>query len=158
MYSYALSNTFLNMGRYEDEKKKSIHRSSFMEEGESVRRRELLEQNLKLAEQNRKAALEGNQRTEEEQEMVEDEKEEVETSKTDTDIIVKPDGSRVLLVTTEVCGMQTSMSLEISKPTAMQNDISKDEDNFKNREKMRKASAAYESGYMTGIETESGFK
>lgn len=49
-------------------------------------------------------------------------------SKTDTDIIVKPDGSRVLLVTTRVCGMQTTMSLEISKPTAMQNDISEEEE------------------------------
>lgn len=94
----------------------------------------------------------------EEMEKAEDEKEEMETSKTDTDIIVKADGSRVLLVTTNVCGMQTTMSLEISKPTAMQNDISEDRDTLKNRGKMMRASAAYESGYMTGIETESGFK
>lgn len=94
---------------------------------------------------------------EEEMEKAEDEKEEMETSKTDTDVIVKPDGSRVLMVTTKVCGMQTTMSLEISKPTAMQNDISEDRDTFKNKGKMLRASAAYESGYMTGIETESSF-
>ncbi len=49
-------------------------------------------------------------------------------SKTDTDIIVKPDGSRVLLMTTRVCGMQTTMSVELSKPTAMYNDISEEEE------------------------------
>lgn len=44
---------------------------------------------------------------------------------TKTDIIVKADGSRVLVVTMNVGGMETSMSLEISKPTDMQNDISR---------------------------------
>ena len=34
-----------------------------------------------------------------------------------TDIIVKPDGSRVLVVTMSIGGMKTTMSLEISKPT-----------------------------------------
>ncbi len=42
-------------------------------------------------------------------------------SKTDTEIIVKPDGSRVLVVTMNFGGIETTMSLEISKPTAMQN-------------------------------------
>ncbi len=50
--------------------------------------------------------------------------EEKEESKTDTDIIVKPDGSRVLVVTMKIGGMETTMSLEISKPTTMQNDDS----------------------------------
>lgn len=42
-------------------------------------------------------------------------------SKTDTEIIIKPDGSRVLVVTMSFRGMETTMSLEISKPTAMPN-------------------------------------
>ena len=44
-------------------------------------------------------------------------------SNTDTEIIVKPDGSRVLVVTMNVGGIETSMTLEISKPTAMPNGI-----------------------------------
>ena len=47
-----------------------------------------------------------------------------------TDIIVKPDGSRVLVVTMSVGGMETTMSIEISKPTNMQNDnLKQDDDN-----------------------------
>ena len=42
-------------------------------------------------------------------------------TETDSDIIVKPDGSRVLVVTTNIGGMKTTMSLEISKPTNMLN-------------------------------------
>lgn len=45
-----------------------------------------------------------------------------EEAKTDTEIIVKPDGSRVLIVTTDIGGMKTTMSLEISKPTDMPNE------------------------------------
>lgn len=154
-----VNNAFWDMSRYKDEEKKSIRRNSFLQEEESARCKEVLEQNLKSAAmQNRNAVSAQNQEAVEEQEKAGDEKEEMEASKTNTDIIVKPDGSRVLLVTTKVCGMQTSMSLEISKPTAMQNDITSDEGSIKNREVMRKASAAYESGYMTGIETECSFK
>lgn len=40
-----------------------------------------------------------------------------ETAKTESDIVVKPDGSRVLVMTTKLAGMQTQMSVEISKPT-----------------------------------------
>lgn len=47
--------------------------------------------------------------------------EEVETQ---SNIIVKPDGSRVLVVTVNVGGMETTMSLELSKPTRMPNDES----------------------------------
>ena len=36
-------------------------------------------------------------------------------------IYVKPDGSRVLVVTMNFGGIETTMSLEISKPTAIQN-------------------------------------
>lgn len=47
-----------------------------------------------------------------------------------TDIIVKPDGSRVLVVTMSVGGMETTMSIEISKPTNMRNDnLKHDNDN-----------------------------
>lgn len=74
-------------------------------------------------------------------------------SKTDTDIIVKADGSRVLLVTTRVCGMQTTMSLEISKPTAMQNDISEEQEE-RTIGQMSKAFSAYEHGYLTGVGSE----
>lgn len=52
----------------------------------------------------------------------------VEKEETDTDIIVMPDGSRVLVITMNMGGMQTSMSLEISKPTALPNDVSQIED------------------------------
>lgn len=48
--------------------------------------------------------------------------EEEQGSKTDTDIIVKADGSRVLVVTTTIGDMKTTMSLEISKPTDMPNE------------------------------------
>lgn len=53
---------------------------------------------------------------------------EIEKAKTDTDIIVKPDGSRVLVVTMSVGGMETTMSLEISKPTDLPNETGKNED------------------------------
>lgn len=43
-------------------------------------------------------------------------------SETKTDIIVKPDGSRVLVMTMSVGGMETNMSLEISKPTKILNE------------------------------------
>ncbi len=41
---------------------------------------------------------------------------------TKTDIVVKADGTRVLVVTTNMGGMETTTSLEISKPTLMQNE------------------------------------
>lgn len=47
---------------------------------------------------------------------------EEEDSRTDTEIIVKPDGSRVLVVTMNVGGTETSMTLEISEPTGMPNE------------------------------------
>ena len=53
-------------------------------------------------------------------------KKEIEKAETDTDIIVRPDGSRVLVVTMSVGGMETTMSLEISKPTDMPNEIRHD--------------------------------
>lgn len=48
--------------------------------------------------------------------------EEKEDAKTETDIIVKPDGSRVLVMTMQIGGMKTMMSLKISEPTDMPND------------------------------------
>lgn len=51
-------------------------------------------------------------------------------SETKTEIIVKPDGSRVLVMTMSIGGMETTMSLEISKPTEAPNENSKqDTDN-----------------------------
>jgi len=49
--------------------------------------------------------------------------EEKEEAKTETDIIVKPDGSRVLVMTMHIGGMKTMMSLKVSEPTDMPNDI-----------------------------------
>ncbi|MDE7423102.1 MAG: hypothetical protein K2N51_05340 [Lachnospiraceae bacterium] len=51
-------------------------------------------------------------------------------SETTTEIIVKPDGSRVLVMTMSIGGMETTMSLEISKPTEVPNENSEqDADN-----------------------------
>ena len=51
-------------------------------------------------------------------------------SETKTEIITKPDGSRVLVMTMSIGGMETTMSLEISKPTEVPNENSKqDTDN-----------------------------
>ncbi len=69
-----------------------------------------------------------------------------------TDIIVKPDGSRVLVMTMSIGGMETTMSLEISKPTKAPNDNSKqDADN-----KMSSAEAEMDiaSDEMSNISTE----
>lgn len=43
---------------------------------------------------------------------------------TKTEIIVKPDGSRVLVMTMSIGGMEATMSMEISKPTQMPNGYS----------------------------------
>lgn len=45
-----------------------------------------------------------------------------EESKSDTDIVVKADGSRVLMMTVDMGGTKATTSIEISKPTYMQND------------------------------------
>ena len=51
-------------------------------------------------------------------------------SESKTDIIVKPDGSRLLVMTMSIGGMETTMSLEISKPTEAPNENSEhDTDN-----------------------------
>lgn len=57
-------------------------------------------------------------------------------SKTKSDIIVKADGSRVLVITTDIAGMETAMSLEISKPTEAPNENEKEHGG--NREKSLK--------------------
>ncbi|AOT72297.1 hypothetical protein [Geosporobacter ferrireducens] len=48
-------------------------------------------------------------------------------SETSTNIIVKPDGSRVLVVTMNIGGMETTMSMEISKPTEFPNEQAVDD-------------------------------
>ncbi|MCM1057808.1 MAG: hypothetical protein NC517_09390 [Firmicutes bacterium] len=47
----------------------------------------------------------------------EEDMERLQEEQTRSEIVVKPDGSRVLMVTMSVGGMETTMSLEISKPT-----------------------------------------
>lgn len=54
-------------------------------------------------------------------ESVRKEPPEQEESETKTDIIVKPDGSRVLVITTMTGGLETTMSLEIAKPISNHN-------------------------------------
>lgn len=49
-------------------------------------------------------------------------------SDTKTDIIVKPDGSRVLVITTNIGGMESTMSLELSGPTNMLNEAKMDDE------------------------------
>ncbi len=50
-------------------------------------------------------------------------------SETNSEIIVKPDGSKVLVMKISVGGMETNMSLEISKPTKAPNENSKQDIN-----------------------------
>lgn len=51
-----------------------------------------------------------------------------EDTNTHSEVIVRPDGSRVLMITMDVGGTQATMSLQISEPTDMQNDISMSKD------------------------------
>lgn len=46
--------------------------------------------------------------------------EDAEESKTDSQVIVRPDGSKVLMMTTYVGGMETVMSVQISEPSELQ--------------------------------------
>ncbi len=50
-------------------------------------------------------------------------------SESKTEIIVKPDGSRVLVMTMSIGGMETTMSLEISKPTEAPTENTKQDTN-----------------------------
>lgn len=52
----------------------------------------------------------------------EDAKSEPDESESRTEVVVKPDGSKVLIVTIQSGGMQKTMSVELSKPTEMPND------------------------------------
>lgn len=47
------------------------------------------------------------------------EKEEGEPGSSQAQIVVKPDGTRVLMVTTRVCGMETTISLKLSDQESM---------------------------------------
>ena len=82
----------------------------------------------------------------------ESEKADRQESKTKTDIIVRPDGSRVLVMTMSIGGMETTMSLEISKPTEAPNENSKQD----NENNMRSADAEMDtvSDEMSNISTE----
>lgn len=69
----------------------------------------------------------------------------IQESETRTDIIVKPDGSRVLVVTMSVGGIETTMSLEISKPTALQNE-SRNEQESSTEQSIKVASCPEDMG------------
>lgn len=134
-------------------KTKTVQINGYMQEEALANKRRLAAENLEsISVQNQKTGgLIQGEGTEETQESEEKKEEKKEEPKTDTDIIVKPDGSRVLLVTTRVCGMQTTMSLEISKPTAMYNNISEEEEEQRTRGQTSKVFSAYEYGYLTGV-------
>lgn len=55
---------------------------------------------------------------EESEEEDKDEKQ-IDEQETDTEILVKPDGSKVMMTTIRVGGMETVMSMEIAKPTGI---------------------------------------
>ena len=59
----------------------------------------------------------------------ESKQEDKQESESKTEIIVKPDGSRVLVMTMSIGGMETTMSLEISKPTEAPNENSEHDTN-----------------------------
>ena len=63
-------------------------------------------------------------------------------SEAKTEIITKPDGSRVLVMTMSIGGMETTMSLEISKPTEAPNGNSKQASPVPGRWENRGAEAA----------------
>ncbi len=79
-----------------------------------------------------KALKSKNPLLEQEEDDVSDEElkqEDKQESESKTEIIVKPDGSRVLVMTMSIGGMETTMSLEISKPTEAPNENSEHDTN-----------------------------
>lgn len=52
----------------------------------------------------------------------EDEGSEEQEDATKTEVLVKPDGSRVLVITRNIGGMETTMTLQLSQPTKLPND------------------------------------
>lgn len=75
------------------------------------------------------------QEKEEKEKKVKDKQEE---SKVETDIEIKPDGSRVLVMTRTIGGMATTMSIELSKPTSAPNDSMGKEELEEMEEKIEK--------------------
>jgi hypothetical protein len=67
-------------------------------------------------------------------------------SETNSDIVTKPDGSRVLVMTTQIGGMETSVSVELSKPNQWDNG-SKIEDKYVNANDKEFNEQFNESGY-----------
>ncbi len=55
-------------------------------------------------------------------EETKDEERTQEESKSDSEIITRPDGSKVLMITNQIGGMQTVTSIKLSEPTPFQND------------------------------------
>lgn len=51
--------------------------------------------------------------------------EQTQQNETESDIVVKPDGSRVLVVTMNIRGVASTMSMKLSDPTTMPNDIAR---------------------------------
>lgn len=51
--------------------------------------------------------------------------EQTQQNETESDVVVKPDGSRVLVVTMNIRGVASTMSMKLSDPTIMPNDIAR---------------------------------
>ncbi len=68
------------------------------------------EEEMKEAEETKKA------------EKTEDEERTQEESKSDSEIITRPDGSKVLMITNQIGGMQTVTSIKLSEANPFQND------------------------------------
>ena len=96
---------------------------------ESAIKRKLLEQQSN--EKHVKDVLEEKQDKEDEK-VHKQELADAKESKTDSKIVVKPDGSRVLMVTTHVGGTENSVAIEISKPTNMADDTKLSEPDINN--------------------------
>lgn len=75
-------------------------------------------------------AADADERIQQEKKAAEDAKKE---SGSDAEIITKPDGSRVLLITTHFCGKETVMSIALSQPAPLMGDLK----DIKNTEAMQ---------------------
>lgn len=75
----------------------------------------------------------------------------VENSETKSQIMVKPDGSRVLVLTMKCGDMETTISLQLSKPTKMINDVHTEK---AETEESPQKEAFYAAGEGTAKETD----
>lgn len=75
-------------------------------------------------------------------------------SESDSQIIVKSDGSRILVTTLQMGGMKMVSSMEISKPTDLVNTVGAVDDTVSAAEQSGAAAAIEQSGIAAAVETE----